>query len=64
MISRGEPSAREEILHNIDPLTKGGNSSALRVGQWKLITGFYATCTPQDQPDKCGYPKVRTPPRH
>ena len=50
-ISIGEPSPRKEILHNIDPLMPKHGSrlniskfdnrmrAAIRVGDWKLITG-------------------------
>lgn len=49
--SEGAPSARAELLHNIDPLTKLSGEkrfehtfdvrvrAAIRVGDWKLITG-------------------------
>lgn len=37
---------------------KGSNSSAIRVGDWKLIIGYYAKCRPSDNPDYCGW-KVR-----
>lgn len=37
---------------------KGSNSSAIRVGDWKLIVGYYAKCRPSDNPDYCGW-KVR-----
>ncbi|XP_064616011.1 arylsulfatase B-like [Liolophura sinensis] len=50
-ISQGKPSSRQEILHNIDPLSKKTGQplrnasfdntvrAALRVGDWKIITG-------------------------
>ncbi|XP_077989285.1 arylsulfatase B-like [Glandiceps talaboti] len=34
--TRGTPSRRTEILHNIDPISK---TAALRVGDYKIITG-------------------------
>ncbi len=49
--SRGAPSPRQEILHNIDPIGhRRGEKiqdspfdnrvpAALRMGKWKLITG-------------------------
>ena len=54
----GEPSPRKELLHNIDPLTPKHGSllnisnfdnrehAAIRVGNWKLITGNPAPNTP------------------
>jgi len=49
-ISNGDPSPRTELLHNIDPMyTRGSRlnisnfdnriAAAIRVGNWKLITG-------------------------
>ena len=49
-LSKGEPSPRKEILHNIDPTDdwttfedcyyyKSCQQAAIRVGDWKLLTG-------------------------
>uniref|UniRef100_A0A8C6SHH4 Sulfatase N-terminal domain-containing protein n=1 Tax=Neogobius melanostomus TaxID=47308 RepID=A0A8C6SHH4_9GOBI len=42
-ISEGKPSPRTEILHNIDPLPSAlwdtSVQAAIRVGDWKLLTG-------------------------
>jgi len=57
-ISDAEPSPRKELLHNIDPLTPKHGSrlniskfdnrvqAAIRVGNWKLITGNPDPVTP------------------
>ncbi|CAB4041909.1 Arylsulfatase B [Paramuricea clavata] len=44
-INTGKPSPRTEILHNIDPgrvswFYNWSAQAALRVGDWKLLTGF------------------------
>ena len=58
-ITDGEPSPRKELLHNIDPLTPKHGSllniskfdnrvqAAIRVGNWKLITGNPDPVTPE-----------------
>ncbi len=51
IFSKGKRSPRSEVLINIDPLSRGGESlyndtfdssirGAIRVGPWKLITGI------------------------
>ena len=66
-IAKGEPSPRKELLHNIDPLyrhkgkTLGNHTydirvrSALRVGDWKLITGDPFTGTWVPPPEDHGH---------
>lgn len=66
LLSQGAASARSEILHNIDPAfgflgAAPANSSALRMGPWKLVVGYYASCSPKDNPLFCGW-KVGHPP--
>lgn len=36
-IAHDAPSERDEILHNIDPIS---NQVAIRVGDWKLLSGM------------------------
>jgi len=64
-ITDGDPSPRKELLHNIDPLTKKHGSllnisnfdnrvqAAIRVGNWKLITGNPVRGNPN--PQKSGW---------
>jgi arylsulfatase B/arylsulfatase I/J len=51
------PSPRKEILHNIDPLAKAGqyDQAAIRVGDWKLLTGNPCGWTPQHHGADCGW---------
>ena len=69
-ISDGEPSPRKEILHNIDPVQpKRGSElnigqfdnrvrAAIRVGNWKLITGDPSEGSWIAPPEDTGYQSV------
>ena len=54
LISRGTSPPRNEILHNMYTL---GNqvTSAIRVGDWKLMTGLWANCNIYSNPYFCGW---------
>ena len=72
-ISNGDPSPRTELLHNIDPLTplRGSRldisdfdnrvAAAIRVGDWKLITGDPGTGTWTAPPEDSGLQSVNDP---
>ena len=54
LISRGTFPPRNEILHNIYTLGKQV-TSAIRVGDWKLLTGLWAKCNIYSNPYFCGW---------
>ena len=79
-ITDGEPSPRKELLHNIDPLKRKHGSllnisnfdnrvqAAIRVGNWKLITGNPVPGTPNPQksrwvapPEDADIQSIRSP---
>ena len=54
LISRGTSSPRNEILHNIY-IINNQITSAIRVGDWKLLTGLWAKCNMYSNPYFCGW---------
>jgi len=71
-ISNGDPSPRTELLHNIDPMTVSGTNldisdfdntiqAAIRVGDWKLITGNPGTGTWTAPPEDSDLESIADP---
>ena len=59
-VTNGNFAKRIEILHNIETDSEGVVASAIRYGNWKLITGKWANCTVYSDPYYCSW--IPSPP--